>query len=56
MNVKILFLHNVEVTTVDKVLKNLDASRACGIDQTSAKFLKDGALVIAIYLANIVNL
>ena len=43
-------LHNVDVTTIDKILKNLD------IAKTSAKFLKDGAPVTAIHPANIVNL
>ena len=46
-------LHNIEITTVDKILKNLDVSKASGADQISAKFLKDGAPVIAIHLANI---
>ena len=35
-------LHNVEVTAVDKVLKKLDVVNTSGIDQISAKFLKDG--------------
>ena len=48
--------HNIDVTTVDKILKNLDVAKASGIDQISAKFLKDGAPVIAIHLANMVNL
>ena len=38
-------LHNVDVTTIDKMLKNLDAARASGIDHISARFLKDGAPV-----------
>ena len=49
-------LHNVDVTSVEKILKNLDVTKASGIDQTSARFLKDGAPVIAIHLANIINL
>ena len=49
-------VHNIDVTTVDKILKNLDVAKASGIDQISAKFLKDGAPVIAIHLANMVNL
>ena len=49
-------LHNYEVTTVDKTLKNLDAVKSSRIDQISAKFLKDGALVTTIHLANITNL
>ena len=47
---------NVDVTTVDKILKNLDVVKASGIDQISVIFLKDGAPVIAIYLASIINL
>ena len=39
-------LRNVEVTTADKIFKNLDVAKASGIDQISAKFLKDGAPVI----------
>ena len=49
-------LHNVDVTSVEKILKNLDVTKASGIDQTSARFLKDGAPVIAIHLTNIINL
>ena len=49
-------VHNIDVTTVDKILKNLDIAKASGIEQISAKFLKDGAPVIAIHLANMVNL
>ena len=49
-------VHNIDVTTVDKILKNLDVAKASGIEQISAKFLKDGAPVIAIHLANMVNL
>ena len=48
-------LHNVDVTTVDEILKNLNVAKASGIYQISAKFLKKGAPVIAIYLANIKN-
>ena len=48
-------LRNVYATTVDKILKNLDNAKASGIDQVSAKFLKDGAPVIAIYLVNLIN-
>ena len=46
-------LHNVNVTTIDKILKSLDISKAFGIDHISVKFLNDGALVIANHLANI---
>ena len=48
-------LCNVDVTTGDKISENLDVAKASGIDQISAKFLKDGAPVIAIHLANIIN-
>ena len=43
-----LALDNVKVATVDKILNNLDVAKASGVDQISAKFLKDGAPVIAI--------
>ena len=33
-------LQNVDVTTIDKILKNLDVSKASEIDQNSGKFLK----------------
>ena len=49
-------LHNVDITSVEKILKNLDVAKASGIDQISARFLKDGATVIAVHLANIINL
>ena len=42
-------LHNIGVTTVDEILKCLDVVKPFGIDQISAKFLKDD-------LANIINL
>ena len=48
-------LHNGDVTTVDEILKNLDVAKASGIDQISAKFLKDVAPVIAIHLASFLN-
>ena len=44
-------LHNVDVTTIDKMLKNLDAAKASGIDQISARFLKDGAPVTTCHLS-----
>ena len=40
-------LSNIEVTTVDKILKRF------GIDQTSVKYPSDGAPVIAIHFDNI---
>ena len=45
-------LHNVDVTTIDKMLKNLDAAKASGIDQISARFLKDGAPVTTCHLSH----
>ena len=44
-----------DVTTIAKILKNVDVAKASGIDQISAKFLKNCAPVIAIYLTNIIN-
>ena len=44
-------LHNVDVTTIDKMLENLDAAKASGIDQISARFLKDGAPVTTCHLS-----
>ena len=49
-------LHNVNITSVEKILNNLVAAKAYRIDQISARFLNDGAPVIAIALANIINL
>ena len=48
--------HNVDIKSVEKILKNLDVAKAPGLDQISARFLKDGAPVISIHLANIINL
>ena len=39
-----------------KILKNLDVAKASGIDQISVRFLKDDAPVMAIHLANIINM
>ena len=49
-------LQNVDKISDEKILENLDVAKASGIDQISAKFLNDGAPVIAIHLANINNL
>ena len=49
-------LHNAEITSVEKILKSLDVAKNSGIDQISARFLKDGAPVTAIHLANIIDL
>ena len=51
-----LYSANVDVTTCDKILKNLDVAKASGIDQVSAKLLKNVVPVIAIHLTNIINL
>ena len=45
-----LFLHNVDVISVEKILENLEITKASGMDQISARFLKVGAPVIAIDL------
>ena len=49
-------LHNVDGTTLDKMLRNLDVAKPSGIDQISIIFFKDVAPVTAIYHANIINL
>ena len=49
-------LHDVDRTSVKNILRKLDVAKASGIDQISARFLKDGAPVIATHLANIINL
>ena len=41
-NCEDLVLHNVDITSVEKILKNLDVAKASGIDQISARFLKNG--------------
>ena len=40
----------------NKILLSLDTSKAAGIDQIPAKFLRDGAEVLALPLGNIINL
>ena len=55
MNVKIFF-HNVEVTSVEKILKNLDVAKASKMNQISTKVLKDDTPVIVTYLSNFTNL
>ena len=42
--------------SVKKILKNFDIAKVSGIHQISGKFLKDGAPVIAIHQANVINL
>ena len=41
---------------VNKILLSLDTSKAAGIDQIPAKFLRDSAEVLALPLGNIINL
>ena len=47
---------NVSEEHVKKILLSLDASKATGMDQIPAKFLRDGAEVLALPLRNIINL
>ena len=49
ITVRILFLHNVDITSVEMIFKNLDIAKASGIDQISVRFLEDSAPVIAIH-------
>ena len=49
-------LLNVNVASVEKILKNLDVAKASKIEQISARFFKGSAAVIAIHLANVINL
>ena len=47
---------NVSEEDVKKILLNLDTSKATGMDQIPAKFLRDGAEVLAFPLGNIIHL
>ena len=47
---------NVSEEHVKKILLSLDTSKAAGIDQIPAKFLRDGAEVLALPMENIINL
>lgn len=47
---------NVSVKTVNNILNNWYISKATGIDNISARFLKDGAVAIGLNSANILNL
>ena len=49
-------LQNVEVTLVDKIIKNLDVAKTSGIYQIYARFLKDDVPRIIIHLANTIHL
>ena len=47
---------NVSEEDVKKILLSSDTSKAAGMDQTPAKFLGNGAEVLALPLGNIINL
>ena len=47
---------NISEEDVKKILLSLDTSKAAGMDQIPAKFLRDGAEVLALPLGNIINL
>ena len=47
---------NVSEEDAKKILPSLDTSKATGIDQLSAKFLRDSAEILALPLGNIINL
>ena len=47
---------NVSEEDVKKILLSLDTSKAAGMDGIPAKFLRDGAQVLALPLLNIINL
>ena len=47
---------NVSEQVIKKSLLSLDTSKAAGMDQIPAKFLRDGAEVLALLLGNIINL
>ena len=47
---------NVFEEGIKKILLSLDTSKAAGMDQIPAKFLRDGAEVLALPLRNIINL
>ena len=49
-------LSNLSDEVSKKILLNLDTSKAAGMDQIPAKFLWDGAEVLALLLRNIINL
>ena len=47
---------NVSEEDVKSILLSLNTSKAAGIDQIPANFLRDGAEVLALPLGNIINL
>ena len=49
-------MSNVSKEITKNILLKLDTSKAAGIDQIPAKFLRDGAEVLALPLRNIKNL
>ena len=49
-------LSNVSEKVIKKILLSLDISKAAGIDQVPAKFLRDGAKALALPLRNIIDL
>ena len=49
-------LSNISKEVTKKILLSLDVSKAAGMDQIPAKFLRDGVKVLALLLRNIINL
>ena len=49
-------LSNVSEEPLKKVLLSLDTSKSAGIEQISAKYLKDDAKLLVLPLKNIINL
>ena len=49
-------LLNVSEEVIKKILLSLDTSKVTGMDQIPAKFLRDGAKVLALSFKNIINL
>ena len=47
---------NVSEEGIKKILLSIDTSKAAGMDQIPAKFLRDSAEVLALPLRNIINL
>ena len=47
---------DVDITSVEKILKDFYVAKVSGIDRTSAKFPKNIAPVITIHLVNIISL
>ena len=47
---------NTSEERIKKILLSLDTSKVAGMDQIPAKFLRDGAQVLALPLRNIINL